>query len=213
MKKGESTKAKGKKKETVKAVSGGKSERGGMSPMAATHHSQLNDAIFFPLFPLLFRGRGWGGVQPASNQMGSNRVHILQVGPRKRTRCSRTSRSAITYFLSSPSCFLCRLKPDTMVCRTTVACKKGLQTSVLFLTTPTFMAEECIFSRVVPCLELKTQLVFCVFLSLGADASFLRQDVCLQENHSGFLLLPSGSGPAPTATLHICCSTQVHVCV
>lgn len=52
-----------------------------MSPMAATHHSQLNDAIFFPLFPLLFRGRGWRGVfQPASNQRGSNRVHIIQVG-------------------------------------------------------------------------------------------------------------------------------------
>lgn len=50
------------KRETVKAVSGGKSKRGGgVSPMAATHHSQLNDAIFFPLFPLLFHGRGWGG--------------------------------------------------------------------------------------------------------------------------------------------------------
>lgn len=67
--------------------------------MAATHHSQLNDAIFFPLFPLLFRGRGWGvqggGVQPASNQMGSNRVHVLQVGPRKRMRCSGTRRESI----------------------------------------------------------------------------------------------------------------------
>lgn len=52
-----------------------------MSPMAATHHSPLNDAIFFPLFPLLFRGRGWRGVfQPASNQRGSDRVHIIQVG-------------------------------------------------------------------------------------------------------------------------------------
>lgn len=82
------------KGETVKAVRGGRRKEGGMSPMAATHHSQLNDAIFFPLFPASFpweRLEG-GCFQPASNQMGSNRVHILQVGPRKLRRRSRTRR-------------------------------------------------------------------------------------------------------------------------
>lgn len=60
----------------------GERERGGMSPMAATHHSQLNDAIFFPLFPLLFHGKGveGEGVRPAPNQTGSYRVHMVQVG-------------------------------------------------------------------------------------------------------------------------------------
>lgn len=61
----------------------GERERGGggMSPMAATHHSQLNDAIFFP-FPASFpweRVEG-EGVRPAPNQTGSYRVHIVQVG-------------------------------------------------------------------------------------------------------------------------------------
>lgn len=68
MKKGESTKAKGKKKERQWKQLVGEERRGGMSPMAATHHSQLNDAIFFPLFPLLFRGRGWGGGGSAGIQ-------------------------------------------------------------------------------------------------------------------------------------------------
>lgn len=64
-----------------------------------------------------------------------------------------------------------------------------------------------------PLSESQTQLAFCVFVSLGADASSLHQDVCLQDNHSGFRLLPSGTGPVPTATLHICVSMQVRVCV
>lgn len=59
--------------------------------MAATHHSQLNDAIFFPFSRFFSMGEAGRGVfQPASNQRGSTRVHILQVGPRKRTRFSRT---------------------------------------------------------------------------------------------------------------------------
>lgn len=57
------------KRETVKAVRGGKNERGGMSPMAATHHSQLNDAIFFPPFPASFPWeRQGGGVVSAGVQ-------------------------------------------------------------------------------------------------------------------------------------------------
>lgn len=95
MKKGESTKAKGEeKRETVKAVRGREERKGGggMSPMAATHHSQLNDAIFFPFSRFFSMGEAGGGLfQPASNQIGSNRVHILQVGPRELVRC-RTRR-------------------------------------------------------------------------------------------------------------------------
>lgn len=85
MKKGESTKAKGeKKRETVKAVSGGRTRGGGVSPMAATHHSQLNDAIFFPLFPLLFRGRGWrGGVSASIQSKGVNQSSYHSGGTRK----------------------------------------------------------------------------------------------------------------------------------
>lgn len=52
--------------------------------------------FFFPFSRFFSVGEAGGcrggGVQPASNQMGSNRVHVLQVGPRKRTRCSGTRR-------------------------------------------------------------------------------------------------------------------------
>lgn len=56
---------------------------GDVSPMAATHHSQLNDAIFFFLFPLLFCGRGWRGreFRPAPNLTGSYKVHNRPGGP------------------------------------------------------------------------------------------------------------------------------------
>lgn len=68
MKKGESTKAKGEeKRETVKAVRGGRTKEGGMSPMAATHHSQLNDAIFFPFSRFFSMGEA-GGVVSAGVQ-------------------------------------------------------------------------------------------------------------------------------------------------
>lgn len=95
MKKGESTKAKGKKKERQwKQLEGGRTKEGGCHPWLPLITHSLMTLFFSPLFPLLFRGRGRvGGLfQPASNQMGSNRVHILQVGPRKLTRCSRTRR-------------------------------------------------------------------------------------------------------------------------
>lgn len=55
--------------------------------MAATHHSLLNDAVFFSLLlllllPLLFCGsEGEDRVWPAPYQTGSYRVHNLQVGP------------------------------------------------------------------------------------------------------------------------------------
>lgn len=59
----------------------GEKERGGMSPMAATHHSQLNDAIFFPFLPSFpWEGVEGEGVRPAPNQTGSYRVHTVQVG-------------------------------------------------------------------------------------------------------------------------------------
>lgn len=46
--------------------------------MAATHHSQLNDAVFFPSPASFLWERREEGVLP--NQTGSYRVHNLQVG-------------------------------------------------------------------------------------------------------------------------------------
>lgn len=46
----------------------GERERGGMSPMAATHHSQLNDAIFFPFSRFFSMGGGGGGGSPSGAQ-------------------------------------------------------------------------------------------------------------------------------------------------
>lgn len=45
--------------------------------MAATHHSQLNDAVFFPFSRFFSVGEG-EGVE--ANRAGSFRVHNLQVG-------------------------------------------------------------------------------------------------------------------------------------
>lgn len=39
--------------------------------MAATHHSQLNDAVFF-LLPLLFRGRGGGSLAQSNGVIQSS---------------------------------------------------------------------------------------------------------------------------------------------
>lgn len=141
----------------MKAVRGGKNERGGMSPMAATHHSQLNDAIFFPPFPASFPWeRQGGGVVSAGVQSNGVKQSSYPSGGTEETYVAagqgETSGSAITYLLRSPSCFLRQLKQlaDRIVFRTTVACKKGLQTSIFFLRTRTFIAEECIFTRVAP---------------------------------------------------------------
>lgn len=63
-------------------IVGEREREGGMSPMAATHHSQLNDAFFF-LFPL-FCGRGKrgssasvqsNGVTQSSYRSGGNVLH------------------------------------------------------------------------------------------------------------------------------------------
>lgn len=78
-KKWESTKAKKKKKERQwKQLHSGGERRGGCHPwLPLITHSLMTLFFSFSRFSV---GEGGGWVQPASNQTGSHRVHIVQVG-------------------------------------------------------------------------------------------------------------------------------------
>lgn len=185
-----------------------------MSPMAATHHSQLNDAIFFPFSRFFSVGEAGGGCFSQHPIKGGQTEFISFRWDEETSVCRRTrrdegessepvwsgpvptSRYAIIYFLRS------RRYSWTGWLAGRPRLDPGLQER----------AHSAHLRGTAPLIKSENTGSLLRFIELRCERFIPMPNVCLHENHSGLLSLPSGAGPVPTATLHICFSTRARVC-